>query len=89
MKNRFRETKLDLFSIVGFPLFELVLKSVGSIDMVLGELRWNRARASPRTNPPRGGLTSWGEGSPREKNRFRETMLMLFSIVGFPPSGSY
>ena len=55
---------------------------------------------SPRAHPHRGlaltedapsprGLTSWGEGSPPLKSRFRETMPMLFSIVGFPPSGSY
>ena len=29
------------------------------------------------------------EGAPREKSRFRETMRILFSIIDFPPSGSY
>ena len=47
-----------------FPPFGFVLKPVVSIYMVLGELRRNRVRASPRTHPPRGGLTSWGEGVP-------------------------
>ena len=71
-----------------FPPFGFVLKPVGLIDMVLGELRRKRVRASPRNYLHR-GLTSWEEGPPREKSRFRETMLLLFSIVGFPPSGSY
>ena len=50
-KSRFRETMLVLFSIVGFPPFGFVLKPVGSIDVVLGELQRNCVRDSRELIP--------------------------------------